>query len=56
MIWTSTCCDIAGGDRATDVHDTESDHLLVAIDVVILEGSKGSADGNALRESDESSN
>lgn len=46
----STGGDVARGDGATEVHDAEGDHLLVAIDVIVSKSSEGASDGNTLRE------
>ncbi|BAS74064.1 Os01g0719350 [Oryza sativa Japonica Group] len=45
-----TCREVAGGERTGDVHDTKRDHLLVAVDLLVLDHRQASADGYSFLE------
>uniref|UniRef100_A0A453ITG4 Uncharacterized protein n=1 Tax=Aegilops tauschii subsp. strangulata TaxID=200361 RepID=A0A453ITG4_AEGTS len=45
--------EVAGGEGAQDVHRPDGDHLLVAVDVVVLEHGEAPADGDPFGEGDD---
>lgn len=40
--------DVAGGEGADEVHEAEGDHLLVAVDALVLHRREAPADGDAF--------
>jgi hypothetical protein len=43
-----TCREVTGGERTHDVHHAKRDHLLVTVDLLVLDHRQASSDGYSL--------